>query len=203
MGQLQIVTNLTQFPAVYRLWQAPFVRAKLAPLLRRNEIDGARRVLDVGCGPGTNADEFTHAEYVGMDLSESYIEAARRQHHGTFLVADVRTYKGSPEDRFDFVLINSLLHHLDSSSVTHILQAVHDQLTDDGHVHILELVLPERKSLAHLLARLDRGDYPRPLAQWRQLFGNVFEEQVFEPYVVGRLGIALWQMVYFKGRARR
>ena len=203
MGQLQSVSSLTQFPAVYRLWQAPFVRDKLAPLLRRNEIARARRVLDVGCGPGTNAGEFLHAEYVGIDLSESYIDAARQRHPGTFKVADVRTYEAVSEDRYDFVLINSLLHHLDSASVSHILEAVSNQLADDGHVHILELVLPKRISLSQALARLDRGDYPRPLDEWHQLFGEVFEELVFEPYVVGRLGIAMWEMVYFKGRARR
>ena len=203
MGQFYGVSSLTRFPAVYRLWQAPFVRDKLAPMTRRNEIASAHRVLDVGCGPGTNAPEFTHAEYVGIDLSESYIQTARRRHGGTFLVADVRTYQPAANDRFDFVLVNSLLHHLDTPAVKRILQSVHGQLTDDGHVHILELVLPRRTSIARLLALADRGDYPRPREAWRDLFGEVFEEVVFEPYVVGRCGVALWEMVYFKGRRRR
>ncbi len=188
---------------MYRLWQAPFVRDKLAPLTRRHEIAAARRVLDVGCGPGTNASEFTHAEYVGIDLSEPYIQTARRRHRGTFLVADVRTYQPAADDRFDFVLVNSLLHHLDTPAVRHILRSVHAQLTADGHIHILELVLPRRTSVARLLARADRGDYPRPLEAWRELFGEAFEEIVFEPYVVARCGVALWEMVYFKGRGRR
>jgi SAM-dependent methyltransferase len=201
VGGLQRLTSVTRFPAVYRLWQAPFVQDKLAPLLRRDEIAHARRVLDVGCGPGTNAPEFAHAEYVGIDISESYIETARRKHSGTFHVTDVRTYRSDAVDRFDFVLVNSLLHHLDTPSVTHILNGVREQLTEDGCVHILELVLPQRRSVSHLLARLDRGDYPRPLEKWRGLFQDVFEELVFEPYVVGRCGVALWDMIYFKGRA--
>jgi len=38
----------------YRVWQAPFAEKKLAPLYAHNDVARARRVLDVGCGPGTN-----------------------------------------------------------------------------------------------------------------------------------------------------
>ena len=38
----------------YRLWQAPFAEKKLEPLRRHNDLSTIRRVLDVGCGPGTN-----------------------------------------------------------------------------------------------------------------------------------------------------
>ena len=203
MGLFQGVASLTRFASVYRLWQAPFVKDKLAPLLRRGEMASARRVLDVGCGPGTNAPSFAHADYVGIDISQVYIDTARRLYPGTFLTADVRTYQPSPGDEFDFVLVNSLLHHLETESVHHILQCVHGQLAGDGHVHILELVLPEQRSIARLLAKADRGEYPRPLETWRQLFRDVFEEVVFEPYAVRRGGVALWSMVYFKGRTRQ
>ncbi len=203
MGVLQSLASVTRYPTVYRMWQAPFVRDKLAPVARHGEIATARRVLDVGCGPGTNAGEFTHTDYVGIDISDSYIKTARRNNKGTFFVKDVRSYRPEPENRFDFVLVNSLLHHLDTQAVTHILQGVHNQLTEDGHVHILELVLPERRSVSQLLARLDRGDFPRPLATWRELFRGVFQEHIFEPYVVSRCGVPLWEMVYFKGTARR
>jgi SAM-dependent methyltransferase len=202
VGLFQDIASLTRFPIVYRLWQAPFVRDKLAPLLQRGELASARRVLDVGCGPGTNAPQFNHADYVGIDISERYIETARRRYRGTFQTADVRSYQPPPGEQFDFVLVNSLLHHLETAAVFRILQCVHDLLADGGHVHILELVLPERYCVAQMLARADRGDYPRSLKAWRQLFGDVFDEVVFEPYSVRRCGVALWNMVYFKGRAR-
>ena len=203
MGLFPAVTSLTRFTTIYRLWQAPFVLDKLAPLVRRGETASARRVLDVGCGPGTNAPQFAHAEYVGIDISQRYIEAARRRYPGTFVTADVRSYQPLPEDCFDFVLVNSLLHHLDTPAVARVLQCIRDQLAVSGHVHILELVLPERKSVSRLLAVADRGDYPRPLDAWRELFRDTFDEVVFEPYSVRRCGVSLWDMVYFKGRARR
>jgi SAM-dependent methyltransferase len=35
-------------------------------------------VLDAACGPGTNAPVCAHADYVGVDLNERYVESARR-----------------------------------------------------------------------------------------------------------------------------
>src|SRR6266699_2719104 len=75
-------------------------------------------------------------------------------------------------------------------------------LTPDGHLHALELVRPVGRSVARLLARLDRGAHARPLGAWRALLATHFEPVVFEPYRLGALGMTLWHMVYFKGRAR-
>ncbi len=72
----------------------------------------------------------------------------------------------------------------------------------DGHVHILELVLPAKPSAARLLARMDRGEFPRPMEEWRQIFSDVFEPVVFEPYPLTGLGTTLWEMIYFKGKRK-
>ena len=63
-------------------------------------------------------------------------------------------------------------------------------------------MLPAEPSLSRLLARWDRGDFPRPLETWQELFSEYFEPVVFQPYPLGAFGATLWSMVYFKGRAR-
>lgn len=186
----------------YRVWQAPFVDAKFAPVERHNDLAAVRRVLDVGCGPGTNAAKFTHTEYLGLDMNRDYVKAAQRRHKGRFEVADVRTYVPEAGARFDCVLVNSFLHHIDSQSCHDILQRIATVLDEDGCVHIVELVLPKRHNVARLLARLDRGDYARPLQEWRRLFSRDFEVLVFEPYRISVLGLGLWELVYFKGRVK-
>ncbi len=118
------------------------------------------------------------------------------------MVADVRKYVAAPEDRFDFVLVNSFLHHLDTSDVLGILTHLQSLLAEDGHIHILELVLPEQPSIARVLAHWDRGKFARPLEEWRHLFGRLFEPVIFEPYLLTGLSTTLWNMVYFKGRLR-
>ena len=187
----------------YRVWQAPFAEKKLAPLYAHTDVARARRVLDVGCGPGTNTGHFARADYLGIDFNPAYIESARRRYGREFVVADVTKYEVAPDQRFDLILANSLFHHIDTASTRRILAHLATLLSDDGHVHIFDLVLPVRPSISRLLARADRGEYPRPLEEWRELFTGAFQTVVFEPYPLGTAGMTLWNMIYFKGRARR
>jgi len=197
-----LAASILEHSVVYRLWQAPFAEQKFAPVLAHNDLKRVRRVLDVACGPGTNTAHFAQSDYLGVDYNERYICDARRAHQRNFVVADVRHYTTRPEDRFDFILVNSFLHHLNNEEVTGILSHLRTLLTEDGHVHILELVMPEGASVARLLARWDRGKFARPLDEWREIFGGIFEPVIFEPYPLCGMGATLWNMVYFKGRAR-
>ena len=71
----EAVVRLLERPGVYLAWQRPFVASKLAPVWRHNDRSTIRRVLDVGCGPGTNSAEFAGLDYLGVDLNPSYIAA--------------------------------------------------------------------------------------------------------------------------------
>jgi len=194
--------RLMENTVAYRLWQTPFAEKKLVPLYAHTDPARARRVLDVGCGPGTNTAHFASADYLGIDINPAYIESARQRHGREFIVADVTKYNVVPEQRFDLILANSLFHHIDSASTRRILAHLATLLSDDGYVHIFDLVLPARASISRFLARADRGEYPRPLDEWHELFTSAFEPVVFEPYPLGAAGITLWNMIYFKGPAR-
>ncbi|MCA9773951.1 MAG: class I SAM-dependent methyltransferase [Myxococcales bacterium] len=198
----RLAERLLEQPLVYRLWQAPFVRAKLAPVLAEVDLASVRRVLDLGCGPGTNAPVFAEIDYLGVDINPDYIANARRRFGREFVAADIRTFRVPERERFDFVLLNSFLHHIDDANTVKILESAREALTPDGRVHILDLVLPARPSIARTLARLDRGDHPRLLERWRELFTQVFEPEHFEPYPLALGPVTLWNMVYFRGRRR-
>jgi SAM-dependent methyltransferase len=91
-------TNLLESPSIYRLWQAPFAEDKFAPLAVYNDLRSVRRVLDVGCGPGTNVSHFQGCEYMGIDINPSYIAYARRRYRQEFLVADATQFS-PPRER--------------------------------------------------------------------------------------------------------
>jgi SAM-dependent methyltransferase len=194
------IADLMTHTWAYRAWQAPFAGSKLRPLLAHTDLSRIRRVLDVGCGPGTNAPLFAGVDYTGVDINPGYVADARRRHGRDFRVADVTRLAGEPIAPADFVLVNSLLHHLDDGEVHRTLAALPPLLTPHGTVNILDLVLPDAMSMARLMARLDRGRYARPVEQWRAIFQAHFVEQIFEPYFFGG---GLWSMVYFRGTARR
>lgn len=193
--------RVLEVPWIYRLWQAPFAERKLEPLRRHNELARARRVLDVGCGPGTNAPHFRGAEYLGLDINPAYVERARARYGMRFEVADVTRYDVRDEP-FDFILVNSFFHHVGDSDSHRILEHLATLLSADGRIHVLDLVLPHEPSVARFLARADRGDFPRTLEGWQEMFGAHFDCDIFEPYDLGVLGVPLWRMVYFRGRPR-
>ncbi len=199
---MTLATAVLEHPLVYRLWQSPFAAGKLAPVLSHNDLGRVRRVLDVGCGPGTNTAYFARSDYLGIDINPHYIAWAGRRYQRPFVAADITSYRLPDGERFDFVLVNSFLHHLSGEDTGRILGAVARTLTPDGFVHILDLVLPAEPSLARWLARRDRGQYARPLEEWRRLFERTFEVVLFEPYAVGLPGLPMWNMVYCKGRVR-
>jgi ubiquinone/menaquinone biosynthesis C-methylase UbiE len=186
-------------PAAYRLWQAPFAEQKMIPLKAHNDLGGARRVLDVGCGPGTNARHFRASAYVGMDFNRRYVKDAHRRTGCLAAAADARRLPAR-SGWFDFVLVNSMLHHIDDAGVHDILADLARVVAPGGHVHVLELVLPAAPSVARLLARLDRGQFARPEGQWHALLASHFDPVIYEPFVIEAAGVACWRMVYFKGR---
>ena len=202
MSVLKKLSGIMAHPTAYRLWQSPFAEMKFQPVIKHNDMSKVRRVLDVGCGPGTNSLFFEDLDYLGLDINESYIEQASKRFGPKFAVADVCTYEAEPENRFDFILLNSLLHHIDDPFTDRILEQLAKQLTPDGHIHILDLVLPENRSVARTLALSDRGDHPRPLEQWEPIFNRYYETVVFEPYPLAVGGVTLWNMIYFKGKPR-
>jgi SAM-dependent methyltransferase len=196
---MRFIDRILEHPTVYAAWQAPFVSQKFAPVERHIRRQQVRRVLDVGCGPGTNARRFAGADYVGVDINERYLAIARAKYQGRFVQADLETADLSWLGTFDTILVNSFLHHLPDDAVRRILRQLQTLLGADGTVHVLDLVLPERLSVATIMARLDRGRYARPLEALRELFDAYFEPLAVERY---RVGGGLWAMVYFQGRAR-
>jgi SAM-dependent methyltransferase len=197
---VSIAETLLEKSVVYRLWQSPFAAQKFAPVLAHNDMERINRVLDVGCGPGTNSSQFSHTKYLGIDINANYIETARKSYRRDFVVADARTYRSAPKHGFDFILVNSFLHHIPTADVVDLLTHLRTLLTYDGCIHILEPVLPPGWPVARLVAHADRGKFVRPLHEWKLIFSKIFSPIVIEPYPLKGVGITLWNMLYFKGR---
>jgi SAM-dependent methyltransferase len=199
----ETIVRLLERPTVYLTWQRPFVASKLRRVWHHNDRADIRRVLDVGCGPGTNSAEFAGMDYVGVDLNPAYIDYARRKSSGRFEVADVRSDPIPGDGSYDFVLVNSLLHHLDDESVSSLLETLRGYVGDGGHVHVVDLELPVERGIARFLTVNDRGEYPRRLQHWRALLTRHFEAVVLETFPVPSRGPMLWSMIYFKGKPKR
>jgi hypothetical protein len=62
--------------------------------------------------------------------------------------------------------------------------------------------MPPKWSVAQQLAKWDRGDFVRPLEEWKEIIAEQFDPVVFEIFELRRFGITLWQLLYCKCRPR-
>lgn len=92
---------------------------KLHHLLRLVPFDGCRgrRVLEVGCGAGTDLIRFARGGAVcyGVDLAESAVALARRNFEVEGLTADLRVADGEalpfPDESFDLVYAHGVVQY--------------------------------------------------------------------------------------------
>jgi SAM-dependent methyltransferase len=102
----------------------PFFASMLQEYLEAMHIDGAKAVLDMGCGTGVAARTIAHRRrfsgtVTGIDLSSYLVAAAARlageeglADHVRFLAGDTRSLD-LPDAAFDAVVAHTLLSHVD------------------------------------------------------------------------------------------
>lgn len=158
------------------------------------------RVLELGSGTGALCRYMPETwEYVGIDISESYVADARKRFSGrTFLVGDVSEPgpTGLGSRRFDAVVVFGVLHHLDDVQASRALAGCAQLCAAEAVLLAVEPcwtgeeALPER-----WMKRLDRGGHIRNAEALSQLAENAFQERAVKlaggkmavPYTLGLL----------------
>ena len=160
----------------YRLWQMPFARPKIAPLLEHPLYQQAETLCELGCGPGLNYPQLASKRYVGVDIDPEYIDAATRSYGPHFRLGDVGRGACGIDERFDLVLVHSVLHHLDDDAAVHALRQARELVAPGGSLHIFDMHLPPKWTFSGTLARMDEGKFVRPWSQWQQIFARSIGE---------------------------
>jgi SAM-dependent methyltransferase len=101
------------------------------------------RVLDFGCGTGTNLpllrEALPDADIHGTDVSEKSLEIARALN---VPACEVRLYDGGelpyPPRSFDLVMIANVLHHVPIAERTAVMKQIAAILSPEGIVAIFE-----------------------------------------------------------------
>jgi SAM-dependent methyltransferase len=92
------------------------------------------RVLDVGCAAGRDSAILRDAEFevIGIDLSESFLELARKRVFGVeFQHMDARNLNFG-HDAFDGIWANAVLLNLDRSEIPKVLQGFWEIMKPGG-----------------------------------------------------------------------
>lgn len=152
--------------------------------LARNfwKLKGGETIVDIGCGSATILEHLPHdSDYLGIDISENYINAARKRFsaRGTFFLGTARDLLHQDNSRLnsvDLVLCNGLLHHLSDHEAIEVLELSKLLLKPNGRVICLEgTFLARQTRLSKWIVSTDRGRYVRSEQEWKNLVGQVFD----------------------------
>lgn len=111
-----------------------------------------KRVLEIGCGLGTDGVQFAKAgaDYTGVDLTQAAVDLARRNFEsrglsGTFQTADAENLD-FPDNSFDLVYSHGVLHH--TPGTARAIREVHRVLRPGGQAIVM---LYHRHSYNHVV----------------------------------------------------
>ncbi|MEP6922804.1 MAG: class I SAM-dependent methyltransferase [bacterium] len=102
---------------------------------------GGMKVLEIGCGLGTDGSRFAQAgaDYTGVDLTEAAVNLARKRFKlfdlpGTFRTADAENLD-FPDNSFDVVYSHGVLHH--TPEAARAVREVHRVLRPGGRAVVM------------------------------------------------------------------
>jgi len=196
-------SGLMDQPLIYSLFHGVVSGKKswhLRRELARDTTVTPLRVIDVGCGPGTNAHLFkdrARFDYLGVDINPDYIEKARRKHGLAFECVDI-TAGWKPETQFDVVLINSVLHHIPDELTAALLKACAQCMESSGRCLVMDMVYPREKTIfnAHrrMLIGMDRGEFCRTEEKLEAALLANFKFRRVEKFFLRLFFVPLWDM---------
>lgn len=153
---------MLSIPLVYETFQ----RVVGSHRVRRELVDTyvkprpGLRVLDIGCGPGDLIEYLPDVDYTGSDLSEAYIESARRRFgdRGRYFAGRVEELDADDLGEFDVVIAKSLLHHVDEDEALHLFKVSSQVLADGGRLVTLDAAYtPDMSRASRFVVSRDRG----------------------------------------------
>jgi SAM-dependent methyltransferase len=173
------VRGILSSPKVYELWSRLVGGERGRGAVVREYVRPGRdaRVLDLGCGPGELVRYFSNVDYVGIDLSEEYIEHARRVFgdRAEFRVGDATRLDDDLGD-FDLVVAFGVIHHLDDQGALRLLTGAKAALVPGGRfVSIDPVLVSDDRAVARLLVSWDRGSQVRSPEDYKRLAEASFE----------------------------
>ncbi|MEO7326045.1 MAG: class I SAM-dependent methyltransferase [Dokdonella sp.] len=174
--------SLLSLPSAYSLTQNLFGAERARAVLAREYArpEPGQCLLDIGCGTAQILPHLpASVRYVGVDLSQPYIDAARTTHgdRGEFHCVDVSSVDRNMFRDFDIVMATGLLHHLDDDPARDMFRIAHAALRPNGRLITFDgCFAPHQSAAARFIIARDRGRNVRTAEQYVALARDVFRE---------------------------
>lgn len=157
-----------------------------------SQIQPGNRVLEIGCGPGTNLEFMPEGtQYTGCDYNAEYIEFAQKKYRGkaTFVCLSVDDLPAANLGEFDVALVIGVLHHITDDQVRAMAKGAQKVLRKGGSLLVWEPCWTETQStLDRFMLSIDRGRHVRTATKYALLleetFGRIETEFLMTPKIL-------------------
>lgn len=110
----------------------------------RKHSHGRRRVLEIGCSLGMDSSHFADApcDFLGVDIDPEAIAHAKKTHagraHMRFVCMDLHDLDVPEGERFDFILVSGVCHHVPTDKLVPLLEKAATLLAADGRLVVID-----------------------------------------------------------------
>lgn len=126
------------------------------------------KIMDIGCGPGTIVDYLLEVvpeiDYIGYDFNEQYIKQASQKYgdKAKFVCKRVAYVDVDQANKYDIVMANAILHHLNDEEAEHLYATAFHVLKPGGCLITFDPVfIPNQNAFAKWIIKKDRGQNTR------------------------------------------
>ena len=185
--------KLLEGPLFYNLWSSIHFHPRYKAIQQVINTHHYPHILDLGCGTGLLKRYHPNCHYVGIDTNIRYIEYAKKNLTGTFIVGDILELKKYVDSNtFDFIILNGVLHHLDDSCVANLLKSLDSIMSRSGKIIIIDHIYKNDLNLINkILLKFDRGTFSRQVAEYYNLFRQ-FTMVSFTQFFIKAGPLVLW-----------
>jgi SAM-dependent methyltransferase len=169
---------LLGIPVFYQTFQffvGRFGLANLELIAKYVPYTTGKKILDLGCGPASYTHLFSCQDYLGIDIAWEYIRYSRNKYPDYKFIKcnflDLEEYSvGEANHKFDVILANGLLHHLDDKTASEYLLKAKSILNDGGYLIAIDGCIYQMQSrLRRFIVLSDRGKFVRTPEEYLSL----------------------------------
>jgi SAM-dependent methyltransferase len=172
-------------PAIYNLIVHPkyFTTLFGERFLKPHFQLAGKKILEFGCGTGTNCTVIDPLLYLGVDIDEQRIECARRRYPNHSFRVVGATLDEIPAASHDAILLVGVLHHLSDRQIAECLPRFLRILVRGGSLIIFEPCWTAGPGISNWVMRtFDEGKFIRTEEQYMARLSRFFEPRVLKRF---------------------
>lgn len=173
-------------PKYYHLIVRPnwFIKYYIKPNICNFFITENKKILDFGCGTGSNSQLFHPKDYIGIDCDKKRISYAKSLNPYYAFRTTENDILPVKSHSIDYILIVSVLHHIPSNIFSSILKEFRRVLNSDGKIIAIEPCIYKEFPICNSFMNLfDKGKYIREEEEYLSIFHNhKYETQVHKRF---------------------